>query len=251
MPKRKKRVFLSVIAALFIVMILSVIMSVHHYEKTILIPLDASKELEEENEAGLKEIRRQLEEAESDSSTGEILWKGAVCMTKYQAWGGRATRYYVCPYLAAVSTDTITEEPSEWTVSLHFAMCAAQGDELVAVNKKFSLHQIELNCRSGKSAAILSAAYNDMDMTEINKDVLSYTFRDKEELTKDTKIYAKLMLISKESLEENNQEQRIRDGEKNSVIVNWAFCLEEDGRIVNNFDGVQIEIPYEMEKKDD
>lgn len=197
MPRKKTAVFVTVITALLVVMVLSVAMSVHHYEKTVLITLDAAGEQAAENETGLAEIRRQLEADKADASTGTMFWNGSVCVTKYRAWGGRTTTYYVCPYLSAVSTETIGDTPKEWTVSLSFAMCATQGEELVNFNKKFAVRDIELNCRAGKDAAILSAAYNDMDMTDINGDLLSYTFRDKEELTTDTSVYAKLMMVSK------------------------------------------------------
>jgi hypothetical protein len=40
------------------------------------------------------------------------------------------------------------------------------------------------------SAYASEGKYNDMDMTDINGDLLSYTFRDKEELTTDTSVYA-------------------------------------------------------------
>lgn len=180
-----------------------------------------------------------------------MFWNGSVCVTKYRAWGGRTTTYYVCPYLSAVSTETIGDTPKEWTVSLSFAMCATQGEELVNFNKKFAVRDIELNCRAGKDAAILSAAYNDMDMTDINGDLLSYTFRDKEELTTDTSVYAKLMMVSKKSLNQIEAEAKEGTDEKDSVMVNWAFRLEEDGRLVNNFDGVQVEIPYTMEETND
>ena len=196
-------VFVTVITALLVVMVLSVAMSVHHYEKTVLITLDAAGEQAAENETGLAEIRRQLEVDKADASTGTMFWNGSVCVTKYRAWGGRTTTYYVCPYLSAVSTETIGDTPKEWTVSLSFAMCATQGEELVNFNKKFAVRDIELNCRAGKDAAILSAAYNDMDMTDINGDLLSYTFRDKEELTTDTSVYAKLMMVSKKVAESN------------------------------------------------
>ena len=200
---------MTVITALLVVMVLSVAMSVHHYEKTVLITLDAAGEQAAENETGLAEIR---------------------------AWGGRTTTYYVCPYLSAVSTETIGDTPKEWTVSLSFAMCATQGEELVNFNKKFAVRDIELNCRAGKDAAILSAAY---------------TFRDKEELTTDTSVYAKLMMVSKKSLNQIEAEAKEGTDEKDSVMVNWAFRLEEDGRLVNNFDGVQVEIPYTMEETND
>ena len=248
MPRKKTAVFTTVIAALLVVMVLSIVMSVHHYEKTVLITLDAAGDQASGNETGLAEIRRQLEADKADASTGTMFWNGSVCVTKYQAWGGRTTTYYVCPYLSAVSTDTITDTPKEWTVSLSFAMCATQGDEIVNFNKKFAVRDIELNCRAGKDAAILSAAYNDMDMTDINGELLSYTFRDKEELTADTSVYAKLMMVSKKALDDNSLEEKENASEKDSVIVNWAFRLEENGRLVNNFDGVQVEIPYTMEE---
>lgn len=250
MPRKKTAVFATVIAALFVVMVLSIVMSVHHYEKTVLITLDAAGDQASGNETGLAEIRRQLEADKADASTGTMFWNGSVCVTKYQAWGGRTTTYYVCPYLSAASTDTIGDTPKEWTVSLSFAMCATQGDELVTFNKKFAVRDIELNCRAGKDAAILSAAYNDMDMTDINGDLLSYTFRDKEELTADTSVYAKLMMVSKKSMDDNSFEEKESAGEKDSVIVNWAFRLEENGRLVNNFDGVQVEIPYTIEEEE-
>ncbi len=248
MPRKKTAVFATVIAALFVVMVLSIVMSVHHYEKTVLITLDAAGDQAVGNETGLAEIRRQLEADKADASTGTMFWNGSVCVTKYQAWGGRTTTYYVCPYLSAVSTDTIGDTPKEWTVSLSFAMCATQGEELVTFNKKFAVRDIELNCRSGKDAAIVSAAYNDMDMTDINGDILSYTFRDKEELTADTSVYAKLMMVSKKALNNVSLEEKENTSEKDSVIVNWAFRLEENGRLVNNFDGVQVEIPYTIEE---
>ena len=251
MPRKKTAVFVTVITALIVVMVLSVAMSVHHYEKTVLITLDAAGEQAAENETGLAESRRQLEADKADASTGTMFWNGSVCVTKYRAWGGRATTYYVCPYLSAVSTETIGDTPKEWTVSLSFAMCATQGEELVNFNKKFAVRDIELNCRAGKDAAILSAAYNDMDMTDINGDLLSYTFRDKEELTTDTSVYAKLMMVSKKSLNQIEAEAKEGTDEKDSVMVNWAFRLEEDGRLVNNFDGVQVEIPYTMEETND
>ncbi len=247
MPRKKTAVFATVIAALFVVMVLSIIMSVHHYEKTVLITLDAAGDQTSGNETGLAEIRRQLEADKADTSTGTVLWNGSVCVTKYQAWGGRTTTYYVCPYLSAISTDTIGGTPKEWTVSLSFAMCATQGDELVTFSKKFAVRDIELNCRAGKDATIVSAAYNDMDMTDIKGDILSYTFRDKEELTADTSVYAKMMIVSKESLDDSGEKEE-NSSEKDSVIVNWAFRIEENGRLVNNFDGVQVEIPYTMEE---
>ena len=242
MPRKKTAVFVTVITALLVVMVLSVAMSVHHYEKTVLITLDAAGEQAAENETGLAEIRRQLEADKADASTGTMFWNGSVCVTKYRAWGGRTTTYYVCPYLSAVSTETIGDTPKEWTVSLSFAMCATQGEELVNFNKKFAVRDIELHCRAGNDAAILSAAYNDMDMTDINGDLLSYTFRDKEELTTDTSVYAKLMMVSKKSLNQIEAEAKEGTDEKDSVMVNWAFRLEEDGRLVNNFDGVLVEI---------
>lgn len=61
MPRKKTAVFVTVITALLVVMVLSVAMSVHHYEKTVLITLDAAGEQAAENETGLAEIRRQLE----------------------------------------------------------------------------------------------------------------------------------------------------------------------------------------------
>ena len=97
----------------------------------------------------------------------------------------------------------------------------------------------------------MSAAYNDMDMTDINGDLLSYTFRDKEELTTDTSVYAKLMMVSKKSLNQIEAEAKEGTDEKDSVMVNWAFRLEEDGRLVYYFDGVQVEIPYTMEETND
>lgn len=135
MPRKKTAVFVTVITALLVVMVLSVAMSVHHYEKTVLITLDAAGEQAAENETGLAEIRRQLEADKADASTGTMFWNGSVCVTKYRAWGGRTTTYYVCPYLSAVSTETIGDTPKEWTVSLSFAMCATQGEELVNFNK--------------------------------------------------------------------------------------------------------------------
>lgn len=236
------------IAALAVVMALSVVMSVHHYEKTILITLDAAGNQTAGNETGLAEIRRQLEQYQEDEATGSVIWKGSVCVTQYRAWGGRTTTYYVCPYLAVNSTETIGADPKEWTVSLRFAMCATQGGELVSFNKTFSVRNITLNCRSGKDAGILYAAYNDMDMTSVNGDTLSYTFRDKDELTADTDIYAKLTLALKNSIQESFNEKDAAN-EKDAFIINWAFTLEENGRLVNNFDGVQIEIPYEAEEE--
>ena len=64
MPRKKTAVFVTVITALLVVMVLSVAMSVHHYEKTVLITLDAAGEQAAENETGLAEIRRQLEAAQ-------------------------------------------------------------------------------------------------------------------------------------------------------------------------------------------
>ena len=57
MPRKKTAVFVTVITALLVVMVLSVAMSVHHYEKTVLITLDAAGEQAAENETGLAEIR--------------------------------------------------------------------------------------------------------------------------------------------------------------------------------------------------
>ena len=102
---------MTVITALIVVMVLSVAMSVHHYEKTVLITLDAAGEQAAENETGLAEIRRQLEADKADASTRTMFWNGSVCVTKYRAWGGRTTTYYVCPYLSAVSTETIGDTP--------------------------------------------------------------------------------------------------------------------------------------------
>lgn len=91
MPRKKTAVFVTVITALLVVMVLSVAMSVHHYEKTVLITLDAAGEQAAENETGLAEIRRQLEADKADASTGTMFWNGSVCVTKYRAWGGRTT----------------------------------------------------------------------------------------------------------------------------------------------------------------
>lgn len=250
MPKRKLAVFSAAIAALLAVLVLSVVMSVHHYEKTVLITLDAEGNQMQGNEVGLKEIKRQLSEYEEDSSTGTILWKGSVCVTKYKAWGGRTTTYYVCPYLVVTSSETISETPSEWTLALRFAACATEGESLAAINRDFAVRNITLSCRSGKSAAILNAAYTDMDMTEVNGDTVYYEFRDKEEISADTEIYAKLTLADKSILGELLNEKDA-DNQKDSVIVNWTFTLEEDGRLVNNFDGVQVEMPYAVEAADD
>ena len=82
----------------------------------------------------------------------------------------------------------------------------------------------------------------------MNGDTLSYTFRDKDELTADTDIYAKLTLALKNSIQESFNEKDAAN-EKDAFIINWAFTLEENGRLVNNFDGVQIEIPYEAEEE--
>ena len=108
---------------------------------------------QQKNETGLAEIRRQLEADKADASTGTMFWNGSVCVTKYRAWGGRTTTYYVCPYLSAVSTETIGDTPKEWTVSLSFAMCATQGEELVNFNKKIccARYRIKLPCRKGCS----------------------------------------------------------------------------------------------------
>mgnify|MGYP000629981793 CR=1 FL=1 len=70
MPRKKTAVFVTVITALLVVMVLSVAMSVHHYEKTVLITLDAAGEQAAENETGLAEIRRQLEADKADASNG-------------------------------------------------------------------------------------------------------------------------------------------------------------------------------------
>ena len=249
MPRKKTAVFVTVITALLVVMVLSVAMSVHHYEKTVLITLDAAGEQAAENETGLAEIRRQLEADKADASTGTMFWNGSVCVTKYRAWGGRTTTYYVCPYLSAVSTETIGDTPKEWTVSLSFAMCATQGEELVNFNKKFAVRDIELNCRAGKDAAILSAAYNDMDMTDINGDLLSYTFRDKEELTTDTSVYAKLMMVSKKSLNQIEAEAKEGTDEKDSVMVNWAFRLKKS-RFTGSDRGMRYSI-YKIEEENE
>ena len=84
MPRKKTAVFVTVITALLVVMVLSVAMSVHHYEKTVLITLDAAGEQAAENETGLAEIRRQLEADKADASTGTMFWNGSVCVTKYR-----------------------------------------------------------------------------------------------------------------------------------------------------------------------
>ena len=54
MPRKKTAVFVTVITALLVVMVLSVAMSVHHYEKTVLITLDAAGEQAAGNETGLQ-----------------------------------------------------------------------------------------------------------------------------------------------------------------------------------------------------
>ena len=60
MPRKKTAVFTTVIIALIVVMVLSVAMSVHHYEKTVLITLDAAGEQAAENKTGLAEIRQHI-----------------------------------------------------------------------------------------------------------------------------------------------------------------------------------------------
>lgn len=64
----------------------------------------------------------------------------------------------------------------------------------------------------------MSAAYNDMDMTDINGDLLSYTFRDKEELTTDTSVYAELMMGIKK-IAESNWRRKLRKEQMRKIVL--------------------------------
>ena len=74
MPRKKTAVFVTVITALLVVMVLSVAMSVHHYEKTVLITLDAAGEQAAENGPGQAAASRSVTfssfGASSDASFG-------------------------------------------------------------------------------------------------------------------------------------------------------------------------------------
>ena len=93
MPRKKTAVFVTVITALLVVMVLSVAMSVHHYEKTVLITLDAAGEQAAENETGLAEIRRQLEADKADASTGTSF--GMVLFVLQSIAPGAAERQHI------------------------------------------------------------------------------------------------------------------------------------------------------------
>ena len=95
MPRKKTAVFVTVITALLVVMVLSVAMSVHHYEKTVLITLDAAGEQAAENETGLAEIRRQLEADKADASTGTMFWKWFCLCYKVSRLGAAGQQHII------------------------------------------------------------------------------------------------------------------------------------------------------------
>lgn len=247
MPKRKSILFVISIVLLAGIMILSVVMNLQYYEKTILISPEASENKLLDSEVGLEEIKRQLSEFREDETTGQILWSGSVCMTRYTSLGGTKTDYYICPYLV-VSGKAVPESTyGECTLSLRFAMCKVRKDRLVSGRGEYALRQISLNCSTGNDIMIMDAAYNDMDVVVINKNTLENQFREKEKLTADTEIFARLTLAS--AAEANSNEPApasLTPKEPQVLTANWAFLIEENGHLVNYFDGVQVEIPLEV-----
>lgn len=249
LPKRKAIAFTAVLAALVLTAIIGAAMSAQRYTRTILVPIDSEGGLTIGSEVGIDDIKVQLDEFDSDDATGHILWTGSVCVTEYDTWGSEPSIYYVCPYLVANSADTITDEKQSWTLSLRFALSATQGDVLTAFNRSYDLSNITFGCKSGSSAAIIEAWTSDMEngITTVNGDSFSYSFTDRSTIDKNTEIRVDLSLATKESLGELFTGADTSEDKKNSLIVNWTFCIEESGRMINDLDGVQIEVPYTVQ----
>ena len=245
MPKRKVSLFMGVIIALLIMIILSITMSRERYSRTILVPLNG-EEANPETDPGLAEIDRQICLYPGEGNTGQVLWTGSVCEVIYESLSGTKTVYYICPYLIASADIQLKDDPSVWQTGLKFARCAVVGGRLSASVPDFALDQVTFSCRTPEDAEMTDITYSSLDSLPVNGSYTTYSFPNRAIIGDDTELSARFGVKKSAKAADT----ALTDGERR-VIVNWSFMISLNGRLVNDFDGVQVEIPYILEEKEE
>lgn len=243
MPKYKYISFAAVIGGFMALLILCIIMTYPRYQKSIeqlpeLIETDASSA-----NPALLQIRQKLDEV---SEQEDMVWTGSVCASKYRTLGGSERIYYVCPYIVAQTGELSTEEPSDWSLSLRFAVSALRDGEITAPDTNIQVTDIRFDFRVGENALISSVGYGDGEMNEVNGPTVSYQFRDREKADQETNLFTRLTLLASEASEAAEDEKVPRDEE--TAVANWSFVIKEKSHVIGLFDDVQIELPYRFSK---
>ena len=238
MPKRKIAVYASVIAGLTAIIIISLVMTTLRYSRTVLGPLN-SEDPAFTGDPGYREINRLLQEIVDDETTGDLLWFGSVCEVIYESPGGGQRIDYICPYQVFSAEMELTDDPVTWQSSLGFAVCSATDGKLTDRVPDFRIEDITFTVRTPADVELTDLSFSSMDSIAVNGSSASFDFPEERKAKEGNEIYAKLGV--KRSA--NAGDVEIADSDR-LVQVNWSFVITESDRIVKDFDGVQVDVPY-------
>lgn len=285
MPRYKLFLFSVVIAGCMILAGMSLIMTYPRYQKsTEQLPEMIAENSAGSNPALLK-IKEELEQAQNGASeTGQaaeasetlkasarntdaadndgsesaasasqsgaeerIVWTGSICASKYQTLSGSETIYYVCPYIVAKTPEVSGKEPADWSLSLRFAVSVLKEGEVSDADANIQVKDIQFSVRTADGLMVAAAGYGDGEMTDMNSSSVSYQFRDRDHVTGDTSVFARLTLLA-ESEDETNAAADSATAESlvpadALVVNNWSFVIYEDHHAIGVFDDIQIELP--------
>ena len=246
MPKRKYFLFITVLVGFLTILSLSIVMTYPRYQKTMeqlpeLIDSDTSA-----SNRALVSIKEQLDAKASSEDGQKIVWTDKVCASKYQTLSGSELIYYVCPYIVA-KTDALTDEgPSNWTLSLQFAISALKDGKVIEPDSNIQVKEILFSCRVGENASILGVGYGDGEMTDVNGKSVSYQFRDRTNIDTSTNVFARLSVGALQSQKKEQSESERPAEEK--AVVNWSFQIMEKNHVIGVFNDVQFELSYLFSK---
>ncbi|MBQ8639154.1 MAG: hypothetical protein IJ468_08295 [Lachnospiraceae bacterium] len=204
--------------------------------------MKTSSEESDSAEAGAEKTDSETtdsEKMENEKSKELLVWTGSVCASKYMTLSGSETIYYVCPYIIAQKSNLNTAAATDWNFSLRFAVSVLKDGELSDEKTDIQVRNIQFSFRVGEKALISSVGYGDGEMNSVNGTSVSYQFRDRESVSNETSIFARLSLIAVSAAEKEDELKT------ETAVNNWSFVIIENGREIGIFDDVQIELPYQ------
>ena len=239
MPRRKVSLFMAAITMLLILVIISAVMSLMRYDRTLLVPLVLMESTEGPADIGAAEIERQIREYDGP---GEVLWNGPVCEVCYSSLSGAQKVHYLCPYFVAPTDIDLSEENTAVQISLRVACCTVTAGRLTSLSQRCELSQVSFTCKTPGELTLSDASFSSMETVTSAGNMVAYDFADSETVSGTSEVSARVNVRKATDEEMQNRET---EGE-GKIIVNWSFLLTENDRTVNDFDGVQIEIGYHL-----
>ena len=207
---------------------------------------DASHEKADSNKSGKSGLAGSAVQTNQSDPAERIIWTGSVCASKYQTLSGSETIYYVCPYIVAKTPEISGNEPADWSISLRFAVSVLKEGEVSEADADIQVKDIQFSVRTSDGIMVAAAGYGDGEMTDVNTSSVSYQFRNRDHVTDETSVFARLTLITESEDETEAADPAAAEilmPEDALVINNWSFVIYEDHHAIGVFDDVQIELP--------